>query len=71
MKKTLFPLLLLVWLAGSITAQPILPYKNPDLGDEARVEDLLARMTVTEKIGQMSQFVGPKHIAMSEKNLSL
>lgn len=70
MKKTLFPLLLLVWLAGSITAQPILPYKNPDLGDEARVEDLLARMTVTEKIGQMSQFVGPKHIAMSEKNLS-
>lgn len=31
------------------------PYKNPDLPVEQRVEDLLARMTLDEKIGQMTQ----------------
>ena len=71
MKKLLSLSLLFTCLSGSIFAQPVLPYKNPDLGNEARVEDLLARMTLIEKIGQMSQFVGPKHIAKSEKNLSL
>tara|TARA_B100000768_G_scaffold6005_1_gene7049 strand:+ start:3075 stop:5384 length:2310 start_codon:yes stop_codon:yes gene_type:complete len=71
MKKIRSLLLLCASLSGSIFAQSVLPYKNPDLGDEARVEDLLARMTLIEKVGQMSQFVGPKHIAKSEKNLSL
>ena len=47
------------------------PYKNPDLADEVRVDDLLSRMTLIEKIGQMSQFVGPEHIARSEKNMTL
>jgi beta-glucosidase len=31
------------------------PYLNPDLPVESRVNDLLARMTLTEKIGQMTQ----------------
>jgi beta-glucosidase len=31
------------------------PYKNPQLAIEERVNDLLARMTVAEKIGQMTQ----------------
>ncbi|MFN8530371.1 MAG: glycoside hydrolase family 3 N-terminal domain-containing protein, partial [Anaerolineae bacterium] len=30
------------------------PYRNPDLPVEERVEDLLARMTLEEKIGQMT-----------------
>ena len=30
------------------------PYKNPDLPTNERVEDLLARMTLAEKIGQMT-----------------
>ncbi|CAN8254951.1 unnamed protein product [Cochlearia groenlandica] len=30
-------------------------YKNPDAPVEARVKDLLSRMTLTEKIGQMTQ----------------
>lgn len=30
-------------------------YKNPDAPVEARVEDLLSRMTLPEKIGQMTQ----------------
>lgn len=31
------------------------PYLNPDLPIEERVEDLLARMTLEEKVGQMTQ----------------
>ncbi|RMF58682.1 MAG: hypothetical protein D6748_08125, partial [Calditrichaeota bacterium] len=30
-------------------------YKNPDYPIEVRVEDLLSRMTLDEKIGQMTQ----------------
>ena len=30
------------------------PYKNPNLSVDVRVEDLLARMTVEEKVGQMT-----------------
>ena len=66
----LLPLLISV-LINSALGMELLPYKNPDLSDEARVEDLLSRMTLAEKIGQMSQYVGPKHIARSEKNLTL
>jgi beta-glucosidase len=33
----------------------MLPYRNPALPTETRVEDLLARMTVEEKVGQMMQ----------------
>src|SRR2546423_7921113 len=32
-----------------------LPYQNPDLPISARVDDLLSRMTLAEKIGQMTQ----------------
>ena len=66
---------LLLFLIGTLTnqahGQSTPAYKNPDLSDEARVEDLLSRMTLAEKIGQMSQYVGPKHVARSEKNLTL
>ena len=32
----------------------IYPYQNPDLPAEQRVEDLLSRMTLDEKINQLS-----------------
>lgn len=32
----------------------LLPYKNPDLSIDQRVEDLLSRMSLDEKIGQMT-----------------
>ncbi len=31
------------------------PYKNPELTPEARAEDLLSRMTLREKVGQLTQ----------------
>ena len=54
-----------------VIAQASEPYKNAELSDEVRVDDLLSRMTLIEKIGQMSQFVGPEHIARSEKNMTI
>ena len=70
--NNLFSILILTFgLAFSACSMASEPYKNPDLSDEARVDDLLSRMTLIEKIGQMSQFVGPEHIARSEKNMTL
>ncbi len=37
-------------------------YKDPSAPIKDRVEDLLARMTLEEKVGQMDQFVGIEHI---------
>ncbi len=39
-------------------AQTTLPYKNPALSIDARVKDLLSRMTVEEKAGQLNQLNG-------------
>ena len=62
---------LTIGLLISVTSYALEPYKNSDLSDEARVDDLLSRMTLIEKVGQMSQFVGPEHIARSEKNMTI
>jgi beta-glucosidase len=70
--KNIFSLTTLtVGLLISVASHALEPYKNPDLSDEARVDDLLPRMTLIEKVGQMSQFVGPEHIARSEKNMTI
>ena len=71
MKRYTALLLLISMLINPALGLPMPAYKNADLSDEARLEDLLSRMTLAEKIGQMSQYVGPKHIARSEKNLTL
>jgi beta-glucosidase len=70
--NNLFPIsILTIGLLMSVTSYALEPYKNSDLSDEARVDDLLSRMTLIEKVGQMSQFVGPEHIARSEKNMTI
>jgi beta-glucosidase len=46
------------WPAGaraSVSQAPLLPYKNPKLSVAQRVSDLLGRMTLGEKAGQMTQ----------------
>ena len=47
-------LLLLLFVAHVCALQPA-PYQDPTQPIEARVEDLLARMTLAEKVGQMTQ----------------
>lgn len=57
---------LLVLLSFSVLAQkkekkePEFPYKNPALPVEVRTQDLLKRMTLEEKIGQMTQISTPE-----------
>jgi len=38
------------------SSQEILPYKNPELALEKRVNDLLSRMTIEEKAHQLASF---------------
>ena len=47
----------LVTSSSPVTAQSgtgVLPYRNPALSVEARVADLVSRMTLEEKVGQMN-----------------
>lgn len=47
-------MLLLVWVITSCTEKKYeYPFRNPDLPVEKRVDDLLGRLTLEEKIGQM------------------
>lgn len=45
-------------------------YKDATQPVEARVENLLKQMTLQEKVAQMCQYVGLKHMQIAEKNLS-
>ncbi|MEG1585603.1 MAG: glycoside hydrolase family 3 N-terminal domain-containing protein [Bacteroidales bacterium] len=44
----------------------VLPYKNSTLPIDIRLDDLLERMTLEEKVGQMCQYVGIEHIKNTE-----
>lgn len=45
-------------------------YKDASAPLKERVDDLLGRMTLEEKVGQMNQFVGVEHIKSNEASLS-
>ena len=53
---------------GTNSGQP--RYKDASLSVEKRVNDLISRMTLEEKVGQMNQFVGIEHIRASEAHLT-
>lgn len=54
MKRLLFSLIVVIFINISTFAQQnSYPYKNPKLPTEARVKDLLSRMSLDEKIGQL------------------
>ena len=48
--------------------QPL--YKNPKASVAQRVDDLLARMTLEEKVGQMNQLVGIEHFKQYSTSMS-
>ena len=48
---------------SKLSISKILPdYKNPDIPIGKRVKDLLSRMTIEEKVGQMICIWGEKNI---------
>lgn len=68
-------LILTLILSMNITAKNNRPlYKNPSAPIEDRVNDLISRMTLEEKVGQMNQLVGIEHFKqnshMSEADLA-
>lgn len=59
MMKRLYSLFLtLVLISVTLQAAPRFPYLNPRLPVEQRVEDLLSRMTIEEKAGQLVCLMG-------------
>lgn len=56
MKKIILGAFLLISITGN--AQTKLPYQNASLPTNQRVKDLLSRMTVQEKAGQLNQLSG-------------
>jgi beta-glucosidase len=55
MKRTTHLLLLVLLLVSCAPKSRSAPYKDPSQPVDVRVEDLLSRMTLEEKIGQMTQ----------------
>ena len=47
------------------------PYLDGSLDPATRTEDLLSRMTLDEKVGQMVQFSSPSNIAAAEREMSI
>ena len=56
------------FLGFSQNSSPI--YLNPNASVENRVNDLMDRMTLEEKVYQMNQFVGLDHMRKAEKDLT-
>ena len=46
--------------AALLHTRPLLPYQNPNLTVEARVKDLLSRMSLAEKVRQMDMYSGER-----------
>lgn len=46
------------------------PYLNPKLPIKERIKDLMSRMTLEDKVAQMSQYVGLEHIKENEAKLT-
>lgn len=51
--KYLFPFIHLLFIVQTVSAQKLADYKNPKLSIDARTKDLVSRMTVQEKVGQL------------------
>ena len=60
MKKII--LLIIVLILSSCTMDKEVKYLNQEYSIEVRLNDLMSRMTLEEKVAQMTQFVGLNYI---------
>lgn len=70
MKKLISMAIAASMALGAGASDKNLPYKNAKLPVEQRVEDLLKRMTLEEKVGQMNQLCGIEHIKANSASMS-
>lgn len=71
MKKSFFILWILIITALSACSESTDLYKDPNRTVDERVGNLMSQMTLEEKVAQMCQYVGLKHMRNSEKHLTL
>lgn len=70
--KVNFKLLITIVLIGMLSAcsKDKMLYKDASQSVEVRVDDLMKRMTLEEKVGQMCQWVGLEHMKSAERDLT-
>ena len=56
---------------AAVSAKQVLPYKNPKLPIAERVEDLLHRMTLEEKVGQIQCALGWNYYTIKGKKVTV
>ena len=61
---------LLLGLVSGASPKKVMDYNNSNLSVEQRVADLMGRMTLEEKVGQMCQYVGIAHMLNAQKTLT-
>lgn len=71
--RTYFTLILMLFILASVHAQGLKNaiYKDANVSVEKRIDDLMSRMTLEEKVAQMCQFVGLEHMKVAEAKLSV
>jgi beta-glucosidase len=65
-----YGLIMAIAALSSCSAGETEKYKDPTAPVEDRVEDLIGRMTLEEKVGQMNQFVGIEHIKANSASMT-
>ena len=68
-KAILFLICVLAFAAFKVSAQTDYPFRNPKLGDDARIADLLGRLTLQEKVDLMDGHakVPRLHLVLSDE----
>ena len=68
--KKLILAILITFIAPAAMISQEFPYQDSSLSVDKRLDDLMSRMTLEEKAGQMSQYVGIEHMLMASGNLT-
>ena len=68
MKKII--LLIIVLTLGSCNNHNEVKYINKEYSIDVRLDDLMSRMTLEEKVAQMTQFVGLNYITDADRNMT-